>query len=250
MIVGEFDVVVKKGTGPGKVSIIIPLYNYAHHVIETLESIRKQTFDDLALIVVNDCSTDESEAVVDDWIRKEWTGKCSATLVTHKVNRKLAITRNTGISIANSAYCFMLDADNVIYPKCIEKHWAALERRPDADACYSLLEVFEGARDIIGAGVFTREALIHGNFIDAMAMFRRTALLEMGGYEHIPSGWEDYDLWLRMIEQNRIALHLPEILSRYRQHGFSMLRTETNVGKNITALHEFMTKRHPWLELH
>jgi glycosyltransferase involved in cell wall biosynthesis len=171
-------------------------------------------------------------------------------LVRNRANAKLSITRNTGIAYAQADYCFMLDADNILYPRCIEKLRLALAARADADAAYSLLEVFEGARDVIGAGVFTREGLIHGNFIDAMAMFRRKMLIELDGYEHMPHGWEDYDLWLRLIETGRIALHVPEILARYRQHGSSMLRTETNVNRNIATLHTFMQERHPWLELY
>lgn len=250
MITQENDIIFSHGTGKHLVSIIVPLFNYADVIGETLNSVASQTTKDIALIVIDDCSTDHSVNTVKQWMQHRVDIGMSMLLVRNRSNAKLSITRNSGIQLSKSNYCFMLDADNILYPSCIEKLSNALSARPDADAAYSLLEVFEGDRDIIGAGVFIREALSHGNFIDAMAMFRRSVLLELEGYEHMPSGWEDYDLWLRLVEMDRIALHVPEILARYRQHDNSMLRTETNVGKNITNLHNFMKNRHPWLDLH
>lgn len=246
------EIIFSHGTRDHAVAVIIPLYNYADHVLETLNSVVTQSTQDIDLIVVDDCSTDRSLDVVQGWMKNQsrQDSEMGMLLVRNRANAKLSITRNTGISHARADYCFMLDADNIVYRRCIEKLYGALQARPDADAVYSLLEVFEGAEEIIGAGVFAEEGLVHGNFIDAMAMFRRDMLLDFDGYEHMQHGWEDYDLWLRMIEAGRIALHIPEILARYRQHGNSMLRTETNVNKNITFLHDFMKKRHPWLDLH
>lgn len=249
MIKQEYSVIYASAESPKKVSVIIPLYNYAHHIIETLESVKSQTFKDIQVVVIDDCSTDESLSVTKTWMEDN-SLHLQSFLIQNRTNSRLSITRNTGISFAKSEYCFMLDADNIIFPRCIEKHVSALDNRLDAVAAYSLIEVFEGSVDVIGTGVFIEDGLRHGNFIDAMAMFRRSALIELDGYENMRHGWEDYDLWLRIMESNNIAIHIPDILSRYRQHNTSMLRTETNISKNIKDLHEYMKKRHPWLELH
>lgn len=250
MMTQETDLVFERGARDNSVSIIIPLYNYAHHVVETLNSVSAQTINDITLIVVDDCSTDNSVDTVRQWMQRARHSQMGMMMVRNRANAKLSITRNTGIALSRSDYCFMLDADNILYPRCIEKHVDALAARPDADAAYSLLEVFEGQADVIGAGVFTKDGLKHGNFIDAMALFRRSMLLAMDGYENIRYGWEDYDLWLRMVKEDKVALHIPEILARYRQHNSSMLRTETNINNNIKFLHDFMKKRHEWLDLH
>lgn len=249
MVTQDCDIIYDSRKNNSKVSVIIPLYNYQNYITETITSVIGQTFSDISLVVVDDCSTDNSVDVVEKWMKYHESRNIGMTLARNMKNAKLSITRNTGIYISRSEYCFMLDADNIIYPRCIEKHVSALLDRPAAGAAYSLLEVFGGASDIIGAGVFTKDGLKRGNFIDAMAMFRRSMLLEMGGYEHIPYGWEDYDLWLRMLDADQIAIHIPEILARYRQHDSSMLRTETNVDKNIGKLHTIMKERHPWLEI-
>ena len=231
------------------VSVIVPLYNYERYVVETLDSVLAQTHRDLVLVVVDDCSTDRSGEVVQAWMAAHRSAGIGFALLQNEANARLAATRNTGIDFAQTEYCFFLDADNTIYPRCIEKHVLALATRPDADAAYGLIEVFGGRAGIMGAGVFERSALSQRNYIDAMAMFRRRSLLTCGGFRHIDHGWEDYDLWLRLCEDNRPIIHIPEILSRYREHKASMLRTDTNLPDHIRNLHVEMTRLHPWLDL-
>ena len=249
MVVQDAEMLFERGNRQAQTTVVIPLYNYAHHIVETLQSAAKQTTDDVMILVVDDCSTDSSVETVLEWMKKQ-TIKKGMTLLRNKENARLPITRNTAINYCRSEFCFMLDADNIIYPRCIEKHVQALNGRPDADAAYSLIEVFEGRSDVVGAGVFIKEGLLHGNFIDAMAIFRRSVLTSLNGYENLRHGWEDYELWLRMIEKNKITIHIPEILSRYRQHKNSMLRSETNKAENISELHKYLKKRYSWLDLH
>lgn len=250
MITQDADQVFANRTGDCRVSIIIPLYNYEQYIIQALESVLAQSCRDLEVVVVDDCSTDTSCAVVAEWMHVHQFADIGLRLFRNRSNARLAITRNTGIERSAAEFCFFLDADNALYPRCVEKHLAALDARPDAAAAYSLIEVFGGRAGIMGAGVFEREALGRGNFIDAMAMVRRSVLAGLGGFRHIEHGWEDYDLWLRLCESGQFAIHVPEILSRYREHATSMLRTDTNMPGHIRKLHADMIRRHPWLQLH
>jgi GT2 family glycosyltransferase len=82
------------------------------------------------------------------------------------------------------------------------------------------------------------EILVQGPYVDAMAMFRRDVLLELGGYDHTLSqigwfGWEDYDMWLRFAQRDLPVGFVPNILCLYRQHETSMINTT-----NLFA-HEF-----------
>ncbi len=249
MIIQDARTLFESGPRETRVTVVVPLYNYEKHIRETLDSVAAQTFRDIAIVVVDDCSTDSSAAVAEAWMRDHVDQGLSLYLRQNHKNAKLSITRNTGIDFARSEMCFMLDADNVLYPRCIETHVEALDSRPDASAAYSLIEVFEARKSLIGNSAFAASELKYGNYIDAMAMIRRDVLLEMGGYRHMRHGWEDYELWLRFCEADRFAIHIPEILSRYREHGSSMLRTQTNVSKNIAEVHETISSMHPWVEL-
>lgn len=249
MITQHAATVYQRGSLARPVSVVIPLYNYERYIVETLDSALAQTARDLAIIVIDDRSTDNSLDAAAGWMRRNQDSGLGMLLLSHRENAGLSIARNTAIAAAQSPFCFMLDADNVLYPRCIEKHLAALESRPDAVAAYSLIEVFGGERDLMGAGVFVEEGLLNGNFIDAMALYRRSALLELSGFEKIKYGWEDYDFWLRILERQQFALHIPEITARYRHHNSSMIRTEQNAGTAL-KLHKEILRRHPQLKLH
>lgn len=249
MMVGKTSEIFCSGLGRARASVIVPLYNYEQYIIETLDSVLAQTCREIDLIVIDDCSTDRSVERVEQWMRSQRDSDIGLGLWRNVENVRLATTRNTGINLSTSEYCFFLDADNQIYPRCLEKHLDALDARPAADAAYSLIQVFGKRAGIVGAGVFERDALSHGNFIDAMAMIRRSTLLALDGFHHIDHGWEDYDFWLRLCEADGMAVHIPEILSRYREHAASMLRTETNIPQHISRLHAEMKRRHPWLDL-
>lgn len=246
----EAVTLVAHGRRDARVSVIIPLYNYEMSIIQALNTVVAQRYRDIAVIVVDDCSTDRSREVVTAWMDAHADDGLGLFLYRNSANARLATTRNTGLSLAQSEFCFFLDADNQLYPRCVEKHVAALDARPDAAAAYGMIEVFEARGDVIGTNVFSRDRLKHGNYIDAMAMIRATALRALGGYHDIRHGWEDYDLWLRLWEARGHAVHIPEILSRYREHAASMLRTETNVSANQRALRDDMVRRHPWLDLY
>jgi glycosyltransferase involved in cell wall biosynthesis len=249
VITQDAEMVFRKGSLEPKVTIIIALYNYERHIAEALDSVAAQTAKDCAIVVVNDCSTDRSLQAAEEWMRQDRHSGLGMLLLSHRQNAGAAIARNTGIMSSRSEFCFILDADNILYPRCIEKHLVALDGRPDACAAYGLIEVFDGEQDLFGTGVFAEEGLINGNFIDVMALYRRKKLLDLNGFEKIKHGWEDYDLWLRILEGEGIALHIPEITARYRHHRSSITRTEQNSG-SILELHKEMLRRHPQLKLH
>lgn len=249
MITGEAELVSFVGSSSRSVSVIVPVYNYASLVTDALNSVLCQTYDDLCLIIIDDFSRDSSLTVVKDWLEEAEVGQKSAYVLRHRCNAGLSATRNTGTLFSGSELCFFLDADNELYPPCIEKHCAALLENPSAAAAYSLIETFGLRAALVGCNVFNKERLRYGNYIDAMAMVRREYLLSVGGYYPMKYGWEDYDLWLRMCEGGAHAIQIPEILSRYRVHESSMLRTQTNVEQNMRELCDAMHARHPWLEL-
>ncbi len=250
MIVQNTETVLEHGSTWADVCVVIPLYNYENYIVETLDSVVAQDLEEISLVVVDDCSKDSSLATVKNWLESNKDRFTKAILARNVENAGLSITRNTGISISNSPYLFFLDADNLIYPRCLRRHLEAAQCSPAAEGAYSLLEVFEADSGVMGAEVFHRDKFKHGNHIDAMALVRRQFLLDVGGYKDIKYGWEDYELWLRMCEHETFLIQVPEILGRYRVHHQSMLRTTTNVGQNHIKLKKNIKSLHPWLELH
>lgn len=249
LITAPHDTVFAAGEGARAVSVIVPLHNYRRYIAEALDSVMAQTCRDIELVVVDDASTDASLAVARAWMERHAGGDLKLLLLAHRANADAAITRNTGIAAASGACCFFLDADNLLYPRCIARHLAALSARPDMMAAYAMIEVFGAEPALMGGNAFARERLARGNYIDTMAMVRRDWLMAAGGFAAIPHGWEDYDLWLRLCEAEGEAIMIPEILSRYRYHYASKERTRNFREEHNRRMRAEIQRRHTWVEL-
>ena len=98
-----------------------------------------------------------------------------------------------------------------------------------------------------GLALWQRGKFLEGNHIDAMALIRRSAWEEVGGYTDIPGGWEDFDFWCCLIEAGYHGICMPQVVCSYVVHNASMLATSTN--SNLRWLCRLMQQRHSWLNL-
>lgn len=243
----ETRVVLRHDTlRPSRVSVIIPLYNYADYILETLESVAAQTLADLDLVVVDDHSTDPSLARVGEWLERNQKRFNRALLLTNTVNAGLARSRNAGFLHAETPFVMPFDADNVMLPECLAQCLEALETS-GAAFVYPTLERFGAEEGIFANLPYDPLRLAPGNYIDATALIRRAVWAAVGGYHDIrPQGWEDYEFWCRLAEKGLFGHHLDATLVRYRVHPRSMLRTESEINRNRLILVQEMRKRHPW----
>ncbi len=230
----------------GVATIVVPLYNYADYVVETLASIEAQTLSAVDLVIVDDASTDASLAVAKDWLAAHHQRFGRALLLRNRKNAGLALTRNAGFAQAETPYVMPFDADNILLPDCLSRCLAALEESGAAFA-YPTMQRFGGADDVFANLPYDPIRLAPGNYIDATALVRLAAWAAIGGYHDIrPTGWEDFDFWCRLAEAGLYGVHVDQPLVRYRVHGNSMLRTITNIDDNLRTLRAKMRKRHPW----
>jgi len=244
--VRELGVVQYENEQPGeaKVAVVIPLYNYETMIAECLDSVAAQDLPQLSVIVIDDASTDAGGEKAASILQRCDGRFVSARVVRHRRNQGLSMARNSGMTWTREPYLFMLDADNRIRRSCLTKLLEAIEIS-EAAFVYPQLRMF-GEVDAIGiADVWDPARLRDGNYIDAMALLRRDALLAAGGYATLANdyGWEDYDLWLRFAELGYRGLFVPEILAEYRVHKSSMLRVKTNNYTKILMAELVM--RHP-----
>ena len=100
-----------------KVSIIIPVYNVASFIIQCLDSVRSQSYTNLEVILVDDCGTDNSMAVVQEYLKHH--SFTEVKILHHTHNRGLSAARNTGLEAATGEYVFFLDSDDELTDDCI-----------------------------------------------------------------------------------------------------------------------------------
>jgi glycosyltransferase involved in cell wall biosynthesis len=235
--------------GQAEVCVVVPLYNYAAYIVEALDSVAAQTLAALDLVVVDDCSTDESLALARDWAERNQARFNRILLMRNRANAGLARTRNAGFDAAETRFVLPLDADNRLLPDCCARTLdSALAAR--AAFAYPAIRCFGGDDKVFGIQDFVPTRLAGGNFIDAMALVLKSAWAAVGGYAVIdPPGWEDFDLWCRFAERGLLGVKVPEVLAEYRVHDASMLHTETDLAARKTKVIAELEARHAWLSI-
>lgn len=241
------------GTVLSPVTVCISLYNYQDYIIETLQSVYEQTQQLIDLVVVEDKGSDHSLAVAEQWMQTHRYRFNTIQLIQHKHNQGLSAARNTAVSVSVSPYVFILDADNLLYPRCTERCLEALQADKQASVAYPIIEKFGEECALMGNLVWNRDHFKRENCIDAMTLIRREHLVSVGGYSEFSAvgklGWEDYQLWCKFLDKGYYGVSVSEVLARYRTHRTSMLKSISNQRGNIEQLHREMMELHPWLEL-
>lgn len=114
-----------------KVSIIIPVYNVASYIERCLQSVVDQTYTDIECILVDDCGSDDSIDIAQEFI-KNYKGDIEFSILRHEKNKGQAAARNTGLKSAKGEYMYFLDSDDVITSDCIEELMTLSLKYPNA----------------------------------------------------------------------------------------------------------------------
>jgi glycosyltransferase involved in cell wall biosynthesis len=238
-----FETPVKGKPPADLISVCVTVYNYADYLPDCLNSIATQTYQNLDVVIVDDKSErDESLAVAVEWAGANATRFWRITVLTNERNQGPAAARNAAFNHALGEKVFIIDADNTIYPRCIARLDAAM-RNGNFDATYAQLEYFGTERKIGSSDIWDSAVIAEENYVDVMALVKKSAWAMIDGFSHIEEGWEDYDFWLKFIDAGLIAGYQPEILCRYRVHGKS--RTHTDAYAAHEQLRAIMAYRHP-----
>lgn len=219
-----------------KISVIITLYNYELYIKNCIESVMRNNIDGLEILIVNDNSTDKSLEIAKTFLSSDK----NITIIDKKINLGLIHSRNLGIDLCVGDYVFILDADNEIYPNCLEEHLIRFDENKII-SCYGIVECFDEYSNFIkqmSDKNFDFEKLKNGNYIDAMAMFDKGKLIEIGKYDFelmkYGIGWEDFELWLRIGSLNLNVDFVNKPLSKYLIKKNSMVNSTNNLyGKSL-----------------
>jgi GT2 family glycosyltransferase len=221
-----------------EVTVVVTVHNYARFVRDALSSVVLSRDVELEIVVVDDASVDGSPDVVRDFMKEH--DHFPITLFAQRVNTGVQRARNLAFAHARAPFVFVLDADNVVYPRGVAKLRDALERDPGAGFAYGLIERFseQGTVGLMGTEAWDPALLAQRSYIDAMALVRVDTWKQVGGYVTDPLlelGWEDYDLWLSLAVAGFHGAHVREIIGRYRVHGVSSLTMTTLDTEELMA---------------
>ncbi len=194
----------------GLISVIIPVYNHAHTLEKSVASIIAQTYHPLEIIIVDDGSTDELNSALRK-IKAE-TDRSNPNLILkiiHQENRGAATARNRGYKESTGEYVIFWDADTIAKPKMLERFKRQLDERPEASYAYSQ---FKFAWKKMKGQIFNPDDLKRYNYIDTTSLIRREALNDVAGpFDESLKRFQDWDLWLVLLEQHKIGTFVPEV---------------------------------------
>jgi glycosyltransferase involved in cell wall biosynthesis len=213
------------------VSVVIPAYNGAKTITETIQSILNQTLTDFELIVINDGSTDDTVDVVcqiDD---------PRITILSFE-NGGLPETRNRGIRNSSGEFITFIDADDLWTPDKVEDQVNALRNNPDAGVAYSWTTFIDKSSQPLYAGEpFPHQGnvypqLLIRNFIASGSniMIRRSVVAEIGEYDATLKSAEDWDYNLRLAARYPFIL-VPKYQIKYR-------KTETSMTAKVDVMEQ------------
>lgn len=220
-------------------SIVIPCFNHGQYLRDALESIPKLEHE-IEIIIVNDGSTDPFTIEILKTLSTE------GYKILNQANQGLGKTRNNGIKIAKGKYILPLDADNKLFPAYLSKGVEYLEGHAEIAVLYADAVYFGDKEGYVSVPEFNLHQLITGNFIDACAVFRKSAWELVDGYdEHMPfMGVEDWEFWLNLSFHGVKFHHLAEPGYYYRVVNDSMIKKDT--APNFNILKNYIEKKHSY----
>lgn len=227
---------------PPLVSVIVPSYNAAHFLTETLASVAAQSYAHWEVLVIDDGSTDETPALL--------RSLTMPTLRYHRqANQGVAAARNQGLALAKGELIAFLDADDLFAPDNLRQKVEFLQAHPSIGLVHSAEEVFDSEtaqtlRLAKGKGgkvqktlLEMRENVIHS---PSSVLVRASLLEKVGGFDTRLSTSADWEMWVRLAGATEFG-YLPQALVRYRVHQAQMHR---NIPKMEQDMRYAFAKSH------
>jgi len=218
------------------VSMVIASFNHAQYVRASIRSVTEQDYDNIELIVIDDGSTDNSIARIEEMI-PECQARFRRFEFRARPNKGLTETLNEGLAWARGPYFACLASDDVLFPQKTSTLVSEIQAAPDLAGVFGGCVLIDSAGQIVGtqrprAVVYCFADILASNhwIVASCQLLRRDAVLQAGGY---PRGLniEDWYMWLKLTEHGAGLKVVPDVLVQYRQH-------ETNLSRDAKKMLE------------
>ena len=224
-----------------RVSILMPVYNVASYLREAMDSMLAQTYTDFELIVLDDCSPDNSAEILDTYT--------DPRIVRYRGEKNVGLSNvlNVGMQLARGEYIARVDSDDLSTPERLAVQVAYLDAHPEIDLCSCGMELFGAKQE-----VWVREnnpedvqitALFYSPILHASSVWRRVSFERAGlrfQQEMVPA--EDYDMWTRAMAAGLQLVNIPQVMYKYRIHPSQVtMQTDRTARKDKEVKAKYLT---------
>lgn len=197
-----------------KISVILPVYNGEQHIGRAIESVLNQTHQDLELVIVNDCSTDDTQQVLESYAAKD----DRIRLFRNETNQKLPRTLNIGFAHAVGDYWTWTSDDNTYHLDALEKMCTVLDERAEIDLVYADFSAVDMQGNLLEEKKLGKpEEIRFQDNVGACFLYRKSLALKAGPYDETMFLAEDYEFFIRCYKNGRFY-HIAEDLYDYGRH--------------------------------
>lgn len=225
-------------------SIIIPVYNAAETVITCLDSVRRQSFIDYEIILINDGSEDHSLSLVENW---QLENQSISLQIISQNNKGLGAARNRAIAKAQGKYCALLDADDYWHSEKLKSCYSFLAPSPECDVLYHSVINFglssEKERKVFAINE-AKDIMEQGcPLVPSASIIKSTTAKEFPFVTDDKfHGAEDLYLWLDLLRSEKCFYFWPEAISYYRESGGMSTRIDEHLKKVENVYEHFYQK--------
>lgn len=214
------------------ISIVLPVYNGERFLTQSIDSILRQTYRNWELIVVNDCSTDNTLKICKEYASRD----TRIRIINNNMNQKLPKSLNIGFRNAKGSYLTWTSDDNCYEDNALERLRDFLHQNTECGMAYSDMILINEAGECIGHRVSDENQLYSVNCVGACFLYTRECYEKTGEYDSNRFLVEDYEYWLRIAKSFRIG-HLSEFLYKYRFHNSSLTFSRMKqIGERLLEL--------------
>lgn len=230
----------------GLVSIIVPVYNAGNYIEETIQMVEKQTYSNWELILVDDCSADNSRELIETYLNKRKSKQVvgkeqEVRLIKKEQNEGAAKARNTGMEAAQGRYIAFLDADDIWMSDKLQKEMEFMQEK-EAAFVFSAYEFGDENAKGTGKIVHVPQTLTYQKALSRTVIFTTTVLLDRN---RIPAELlsmpavksEDTAFWWKLLKSGIVAYGLDEVLAIYRRPAKSLSSNKWEAIKRIWYLY-------------
>jgi Glycosyltransferases involved in cell wall biogenesis len=223
------------------VSVYMPTYNRLELLKKAVASVISQTFTDWELIIVNDCSSDDTESYLKELVAED----DRISFYTNKASKGACFSRNLAIDKSKGKYITGLDDDDVFTNDrlaiLLENYETKYAFVSTDWSIYPNTLLAELKKTIIYKnGVICLEELLDKNHVGNQVFTEKSKLIELGGFDESLPAWQDYDMWVRLVENYGSALKLKSKTQKILVT--DNINRITNSTKRVEGIQRFLTK--------